>query len=168
MERAKKVIAVIVVMMLAAGLTACGGAAKISEKAYRQLMGDMGIDRLESMADNVTLSAVYRNKIDSAAYKDGQEYPSIWKELSEVCGEQKNYDQYGCYALGTDQEQAAAVLKEYESYLQEQGYVYLRTDSGFGDIYTKEKYAVMVKGVIGPVNWDDEVSGQYGMFIWFY
>lgn len=171
-DRMKKVIAVIAAMVLAVSLTACGGAKEISEKKYQQLMSDMGIKGVESVADNVIVDAVYHSKIDSKEYQPqhvgDKEYFSIYKELSEICGEQKDYSQYGCYALGEDQEQALAIRENYKSHLLEQGYEYQRTDNTYGDIYIKGSYAVMVQDIVGPVNWSDESKGQYGLFVWFY
>lgn len=165
----KKLAMMMAAMVLAVSLTACGGKAKaVSDKKIQEIQDAMGIQGAESVLDNVTLEGYFSSKISSKDYKDDPEYTSIWKELSELCGEEKKYDYYGCYGLGEDQEQAQAMREEYKSYLQEQGYEYQGTNAVFGDIYVKGGYAVMVKELIGPVSWSDKTTGQYGVYVWFY
>lgn len=141
----KKLIMIIMVVALTISLTACGDEAKdLSDKKYQNLLNSMGIEGIESVLDNVVVQDTLYDKIPSKDYRDAEHNYSVWKTASELCGEQKDYFYYGCYGLGEDQEQAEAMREEYKGYLLEQGYEYKESNAGFGDIYVKDSYVVMV------------------------
>lgn len=165
----KKCFIAMMAVILVLGLTACGDEVKdISDKEYQSVISNMGISGIEDVADGATLAAVCSEKIDQKFFDANESANHPYYLIAQKCGEQKKTGYYGCYATGTDKEQASAVRDEYLEYLTSQGYEFLVEDTTYGDIYTKGAYAVLVGNVTGPVSWNDKVSGQYGVVIHFY
>ncbi|MCM1540576.1 MAG: hypothetical protein NC121_04880 [Blautia sp.] len=165
----KKLIMAVMTMAMMISLAACGdGSMELSDKKYQEVLNIMGIDGVEEAVDNVVLESILYDSIPSEDYRDADDNDSVWKAASELCGEQKDNYYYSCCGLGTNQEQAEAMRKEYKDYLQMQGYEYRETNANFGDIYVKGNCAVILQEVRGPVHWSDKTEGQYGLVTWFY
>lgn len=105
-----------------------------------------------------------RAKLDESSYEEG----SIWKELADLCGEQKNNDYFVFYVLSEEKEQSSAAREEYKNYLLDQGYEFQSTDDVYGDIYIKKNYAVLVPELSEPMRWKEYPDGQYTLCLYFY
>lgn len=75
---------------------------------------------------------------------------------------------YGCYVFGEDEAAAAAVREAYIEYLQSNGYELIEETKTGDVIYAKGSHAVKVLKMTGKVSWNDEVTGQYGLYVFYY
>lgn len=159
----KKLVSITLIIVLTAALTGCGdGAKNISNKQYKEIMSQMGIAGMESAVDGVTLSEAFKIKTKfNEETHDGED-----DIFAAQCGE-KDVHYYAAYALETDEDAAAEKRDAYIEVLTEAGYEHISTYDIFGDFYSNGSYGVMVKEVIGPVHWNDETDGQYGIYISF-
>ena len=165
----KKVITILTAVVLTVGLAACGDdASKISEKKYQSLLSDMGIAGVESAVDGAVYVEAFSSKIDAAYYEPDKVGGEQYRLIAQTCGEEKKTVMYGCYVLGEDEAAAAAVREADIEYLQSNGYELIE-ENRIGDvIYAKGSHAVKVLKMNGKVSWNDEVSGQYGLYVFYY
>lgn len=165
----KRIITLLTAAVLTAGLTACGDdAKKISEKKYQSILSDMGILGVESVVDGAAYVEAFSSKIDAAYYEPDNLTSPLYLPLAQACGEEKKSEMYGCYVLGGDEAAAAAMREAYITYLQSAGYELLEINTIDEAVYVKGSYAVRVPEITGKVSWNDEVAGQYGLYVFYY
>lgn len=165
----KRIISILTAAVLTVGLAACGGdASKISEKKYQSFLSDMGISGVESVVEGAAYVEAFSNKIDAAYYQSDKAGGEQYRLIAQACGEEKKTEMYGCYVLGEDETAAADMREAYIAYLQSAGYELLEETRTGDVIYTKGSHAVKVLKLTGKVSWNDEVSGQYGLYVFFY
>jgi len=154
----------VLIVMLAVVFTGCGDDAKsINDKKYQEVMSQMGISGAESAVDGVILSEAFRIKTSFDA-----ENPIGEDDLfAAQCGK-KSEHYYAAYALDADETVAGEKRDAYIAALTGAGYEWVSRDDILGDLYSNGSYGVMVKDVTGPVHWDDESDGQFGMYVSFY
>lgn len=160
----KRFISVTIIVMLTAALTGCGDTAKnISNEQYQEIISQMGITGMESAVEGVTLSEVFKVKTKfNEETHDGED-----DIFAAQCGEKEEH-YYATYALETDEAAAGEKRDAYIQVLTEAGYEQISSYDVFGDFYSNGSFGVMVKKVIGPVHWNDETDGQYGIYVSFY
>lgn len=165
----KRIITLLTAAVLTAGLAACGDdAKKISEKKYQSILSDMGILGVESAVEGAVYVEAFSSKIDAAYYEPDNLTSPLYLPLAQACGEEKKSEIYGCYVLGGDETAAAAMREAYITYLQSAGYELLEINTIDEAVYVKGSYAVRVPEITGKVSWNDEVTGQYGLYVFYY
>lgn len=165
----KRIITILTAAVLTAGLTACGDdAKKISEEKYQNYLSEMGILGVESAVEGAVYVEAFSNKIDAAYYEPDKIGGEQYRLIAQICGEEKKTDVYGCYVLGEDETAAAAVREAYIEYLQFNGYELIEETRTGDVIYAKGSHAIKVLKMNGKVSWNDEVAGQYGLYVFYY
>lgn len=161
----KRLISIVLGVMLLAVFTGCGDEAKdISDKKYQEIINQMGLTGMENAVDGVTFSGAFQEK---TSFDSGNENKGIDDIFAEKCGEKKEHYS-AAYALGTDEAQADAKREAYKTALTEAGYELVGTYDTYGDFYNSGSYGVKVGELTGPVHWDKESEGQYGIVVYFY
>ncbi len=93
-----------------------------------------------------------------------------------ACGDgeisEKEYQSFlsdmGISGVESAVEGAAAMREAYIAYLQSAGYALIEETRTGDVIYAKGSHAVKVLKMNGKVSWNDEVAGQYGLYVFFY
>lgn len=165
----KRIITILTAAVLTVGLAACGDdAKKISEEKYQSYLSEMGILGVESAVEGAVYVEAFSNKIDAAYYEPDKIGGEQYRLIAQICGEEKKTDVYGCYVLGEDETAAAAVREAYIEYLQFNGYELIEETRTGDVIYAKGSHAIKVLKMNGKVSWNDEVAGQYGLYVFYY
>ena len=172
MKKSKKRI-VIVSVIVAAVLLVIGGyliffnlpddEVEISDDEYKRMLSNIGIEGLESVANDSIVHKGNSSRIPSDAYNYENPYSFTYKDRKELCSEQKDYEFECFYGMGEDEAQANAWLEEYKKYLLEQGFEYLKTDGTYGDIYFNGSYILLISDVYLLNS-----NGKYAVRIYYY